>query len=71
MLVTLDRGFANIRRYPPGTHAGMLVVRVPDQRPAIVAAVVRALLSEHDLDALRRCVVIAEPRRVRIRRPEP
>jgi predicted nuclease of predicted toxin-antitoxin system len=29
-LITADKGFGDIRRYPPGTHAGALLLR-PDQ----------------------------------------
>src|SRR5712692_4130044 len=41
MLITLDRGFGNIRSYPPGDHPGIIVLRLPDQRPAHVAAALR------------------------------
>lgn len=27
VLVTLDRGFADLRAYPPGTHPGIVVLR--------------------------------------------
>jgi predicted nuclease of predicted toxin-antitoxin system len=30
VLVTRDLDFADIRRYPPAEHAGIIVVRVPD-----------------------------------------
>jgi len=29
-LITADKGFADIRSYPPGTHAGIILLR-PDQ----------------------------------------
>lgn len=29
-LITADLGFASTLRYPPGSHAGIIVVRVPD-----------------------------------------
>ena len=32
ILVTADKGFANVLSYPPGTHAGLIVVRVPEHR---------------------------------------
>lgn len=70
MLLTLDRGFADIRRYPPGQHPGMLVVRLNDQRPALVEATLSALLTEYDLDSMAGCTIIAQPGLVRVRRPE-
>ena len=69
MLLTLDRGFADIRRYPPGQHPGMLVVRLNDQRPSLVEATLRAFLSEHDLSSMEGCIVIVQPGLVRVRRP--
>ncbi len=69
MLVTLDRGFADIRRYPPGTHPGVLVLRLRDQRPAAIESSLQMLLDAQDLEALRGCLVIVEPGAIRVRRP--
>jgi hypothetical protein len=44
MLLTLDRGIGDLRRYPPGSHSG--------------------------IEDLHGCVVVVEPQRIRIRRPE-
>ncbi len=71
MLVTLDRGFEDIRHYVPGEHAGILVLRVPDQRPSVVEATLRAVVDEYRLEDMAGCTVIAQPGLVRIRRPEP
>lgn len=32
VLMSFDLGFADIREYPPGTHAGIVVFRLEDQR---------------------------------------
>ena len=53
LLVTLDRGLADIRRHPPGAHAGVLVLRVNDQSATAVRDLVTTLLALHDLDSLR------------------
>src|SRR5229473_1769184 len=50
MLITLDRGFGNIRSYPPGDHPGIIVLRLPDQRPDLVAASLRSLLYRGPLE---------------------
>jgi predicted nuclease of predicted toxin-antitoxin system len=71
MLVTLDRDFADIREYPPGTHPGIIVVRVDPPRPSWVKAALTGLLAHHDLRELRGCLVIAQLGTVRIRRPPP
>jgi predicted nuclease of predicted toxin-antitoxin system len=33
LLLTLDRGIGDLRRYPPGSHAGVLVLRPVAQDP--------------------------------------
>jgi predicted nuclease of predicted toxin-antitoxin system len=36
VLITLDRGMGDIRAYPPGSHAGIVVLRLHDQSaPAV------------------------------------
>ena len=69
LLVTLDRGFADIRAYPPGSHPGIVVLRLPDQRPRLIDAAIRALLAQYDLSDLRGCTVVVQPTAIRLRRP--
>lgn len=69
MVLTLDRGVGDIRTFPPGSHAGIVVLRPTDQDPASVLELVRRLLAAHDLDQFNRCVVVVEHDRVRVRRP--
>ena len=39
LIITLDRGFGDLRKYPPGTHAGIVVLRRDDHSlPAAKAA---------------------------------
>lgn len=67
-LMTLDRGFGDIRRYPPGSHAGIAVLRLDthDARTAVDA--VRDFLNNDRLGDLTGCVVV-RGHLVRIRRP--
>lgn len=69
LLLTLDRGFADVRAYPPGSHPGIIVFRLPDQRSRSVREAVLALLLQHDLTDLRGCVVVVQTNMIRIRRP--
>jgi predicted nuclease of predicted toxin-antitoxin system len=68
-LLTADKGFCSIVRFPLGTHAGILVVRVPDELPTqtINHEVLRALkdLEGEDLAGL---LMIVEVGRTRLRR---
>jgi hypothetical protein len=63
------RGIGDLRRYPPGSHAGILVLRPAAQDPDSILDLIKRLMRTHPLDDLRGCVVVVEPRKVRIRRP--
>lgn len=68
-LVTADMGFANILRFPLGTHAGIVVLRVPNELAIdqLNRLLVNAL-ADLSAEALRGALVIAEMTRTRIRR---
>ena len=67
-LITADKGFADIRTFPPGTHSGVLLLR-PDQdgiRPMI--ELVEKVLRNYEIDALIETTTVVTPRGVRVRR---
>ena len=70
MVITLDRGVGDIRSFPPGSHAGVVVLRPTSQDPGSIRTLVDRLIDAHDLEEFRRCVAIVEPQRVRVRRPD-
>ena len=69
-VITADLGFANLLTYPLGTHAGIVVVRVPNEitTAALNDELLRALAGLRD-EQLAGLLVIVEPGRVRLRRP--
>ncbi|WP_322800769.1 DUF5615 family PIN-like protein [Thermoflexus sp.] len=70
VLITADKGFANILRFPLGTHAGILVLRMPNELsvPELNRRLLQALMRMEGED-LRGLLIIVEPHRIRIRRP--
>jgi hypothetical protein len=68
VLTTFDTDFADIRRYPPGTHAGIVVFRLRDQRWRALQQPVPRLLAGNMLARLDRGLAIVEEARVRLRR---
>ena len=70
VLLTGDKEFGNILRYPLGTHFGIVVARLPNEMPttAVNAVLLQGLDGLGDED-LAGNVVIIEPRKTRIRRP--
>lgn len=69
MLLTLDLGFADIRRYPPGTHHGIILFRPAGKGILTVQAFVERFLRGRDLTVLAGCVVVVDTDRVRVRTP--
>ena len=70
-VITSDVGFGSILRYPLGSHAGIVLVRLPDTEwPQIVARVVGQVVALDAVDLAGNVVVIDEAR-VRVRRPSP
>lgn len=49
-LITLDTGFADIRRYPPEHYAGLIVLRVGSHSQRHVAGVLERLSSLLDIE---------------------
>lgn len=69
LVVTLDRGLADLRLHPPGTHAGILVLQVADQRPGVIVEALVAALDGLDLDDIVGCNTVVRGGEARIRRP--
>ena len=69
ILITLDRGFGDIRAYRPGSHGGIVVLRVDAEDAGSVTRSVRSLLST-DLGDLTGCIVVVRGHLARVRRPE-
>ena len=68
--MTADLGFANVLRFPPGTHAGIVVVRAPTELPTpSINELVARSLAGLDRAVLAGALLSVEPGRVRIRRP--
>jgi predicted nuclease of predicted toxin-antitoxin system len=67
--VTMDLDFSDARRYAPGTHAGVLVVRLPEAEQFRASDYVAAWFERHDTLAWARCLVVGTPARLRVRRP--
>ena len=71
ILLTFDLDFADIRRYPPGTHAGIVVFRLKDQRWATLEGPLGRLLAKGGLVDLANGLAVVDGVRVRYRRPPP
>jgi hypothetical protein len=70
-LVTADKGFGDIRQYPPGTHAGVLVLRPDEDGIRPLVELLERVLAHYDLGELAELVTVVSPRSIRIRRAVP
>jgi predicted nuclease of predicted toxin-antitoxin system len=68
-LITLDLDFSDIRRFVPGSHPGILLIRGKSKSRASVLAVLRRVVAEHPLNTLRGCLAVADDDLTRVRRP--
>lgn len=69
MVLTLDLDFADLRKFPPGAHPGVILFRPRSMGPLAVNRFVLRFVQEVDLARLSRCLAVVEPGRVRVRRP--
>jgi predicted nuclease of predicted toxin-antitoxin system len=68
ILMTFDLDFADVRHYPPGTHAGIVVFRLQDQRWEALRKPVHRLLVGNSLEGLGNGLAIVDETRVRYKR---
>lgn len=69
ILLTLDLEFGDLRKFPPGSHPGVILFRPRSFGPLAVNLFVEEFVRGTDLKLLSGCVVVVEPSRVRVRRP--
>ena len=69
ILISLDVGMGDIRAYPPGSHAGIVVLRVPDQSAATVTEAINDLAGLAEPASLTGAIAILQRGLLRIRRP--
>ena len=67
-LVTADKGFADIRHYAPGSHAGVLLLRPDQDGIGPVLKLLEMVLATYDLEVLAETVAVATPCGIRVRR---
>jgi predicted nuclease of predicted toxin-antitoxin system len=67
--VTQDLDFSDARRFVPGAHYGLLLVRLPDSEQWRVGDFVVAWMSMPSAKTWEKCFVVASPGKVRVLRP--
>ena len=69
MIFTLDLDFADLRKFQPGSHPGVILFRPRSMGPSAVNQFVLKFAQQTELNELARCLAVVEPHRIRVRRP--
>lgn len=69
-LITQDLDFSDVRRFTPGTHAGLLLVRLAQPGREALVARVAMLFATEPIEQWRGCLVVATDHKVRVKRPD-
>jgi predicted nuclease of predicted toxin-antitoxin system len=68
-LVTQDLDFSDIRQFRPGTHHGILLVRLRTPGRAALTARLSSIFQGENVESWSRCFVVATDRKIRVVRP--
>jgi len=68
-LITQDMDFSDARRYRPGTHHGLLLVRLRKPGRSALLSHVRAAFAAEDAASWGGCFVVLTEHKIRVRRP--
>jgi predicted nuclease of predicted toxin-antitoxin system len=68
-LITQDLDFADFRRYTPGTHTGLLLVRLAKPGRDALLERVSMLFATERVETWRGCLVVTTDRKIRVKRP--
>ncbi|MEP6915206.1 MAG: DUF5615 family PIN-like protein [Acidobacteriota bacterium] len=68
-LITQDLDFADARAFAPGTHHGILLVRLPQPGRAALSQRIATLFRVEDVGSWAACMVTATSRKLRVKRP--
>ncbi len=68
-LITQDLDFSDMRRYEPGTHAGIMLVRLHDPSRRRLTVRVEEVIRAYDAGDWAGCLVVVADHKIRVRRP--
>ena len=69
LLVTQDLDFSDIRKYAPGTHHGLVLIRLSLPSRSNLIQRIGHIFAAETVESWARCFVIVTDLKIRIRRP--
>jgi predicted nuclease of predicted toxin-antitoxin system len=68
-LITQDLDFSDIRKFAPGTHCGLMLVRLRNPGRKALAERIKEAFAVQDAESWARCFVLLTDHKLRVRRP--
>lgn len=68
--ITQDLDFSDSRKFAPGSHSGLLLIRLRDPGRQALSTLVREIFASQNVADWQSCFVVATERKIRIRKPE-
>ena len=68
-LITQDLDFSDIRHFTPGTHHGLLLIRLRDPGRNAIVERIQLLFKAEEVESWKGCLVVVTEHKIRIRRP--
>ena len=68
-LITQDLDFSDIRKFSPGTHHGLMLVRLRAPGRVALAARIAGVFREGEAESWARCFVLLTDHKLRLHRP--
>ena len=69
-LITQDLDFSNSHKFVPGTHHGILLLRLRDPGRLALLRIVEMLFRTENVESWYGCLVVATERKLRVLRPQ-
>jgi predicted nuclease of predicted toxin-antitoxin system len=68
-LITQDLDFSDIRRFTPGSHAGVLLVRLHSPSRSSLISRLQYVFQSENIDQWAGCFVVVTDRKIRVLKP--
>jgi predicted nuclease of predicted toxin-antitoxin system len=68
LLVTQDLDFSDSRKFKPGRHAGLLLIRLQNPGRAALIGLLKSIFERYDVEKWKKCFVVLSEMKIRIQR---
>lgn len=69
LLITQDLDFSDVRQFRPGTHPGIVLIRLRDPSRRRIVDRMNQVLTAYSIESWAGCFVVISDRKLRVRRP--